>query len=82
MGRGEAGRRALEGQEKAIREEKRRATAGEEKVRESLAALNPRLVREEGSGVSHQENLANRRMVIRRERRERPRAAGRGEMRW
>ena len=82
MGRGEDGRRPLAGQERASSEEKRRATAGEEEARESLAARKALLVREEGSGVSHQENFASRRIVSRRERMERPRAAGRGEMRW
>ena len=82
MGRGEDGRSPLVGQEKASREERRRATAGEEEARVSLAALIPLLVSEEGSGVSHQENFTRRRIVRRRERIERPRAAGRGEMRW
>ena len=82
LGRGEDGRRPLDGQERASREDKSRATAGEEEAREILAARKPRLVREEGSGVSHQENFARRRIVSRRERMERPRAAGRGEMRW
>ena len=82
LGRGEDGRRPLDGQERASSEEKRRARAGEEEARESLAARKPRLVRDEGSGVSHHENFASRRIVSRRERMERPSAAGRGEMRW
>jgi len=82
LGRGEDGRRPLAGQERASSEERRRATAGEEEARESLAARKPLLVREEGSGVSHQENFTSRRIVSRRERMERPRAAGRGEIRW
>ena len=75
------GWRPLAGQENESREERRRANAGEEEARVILAALIPRLVKEEGSGVSHQENFTSRRIVRRRERIERPRAAGRGEMR-
>ena len=81
LGRGLDGWRPLAGQEKASREERRRATAGEEQARLILPALIPRLVKEEGSGVSPQENFTSRRIVRSRDRIERPRAAGRGEMR-
>ena len=69
---GQKGERDMEGKK----------ARSEEEARESLAARKPLLVREEGSGVSHQENFTSRRIVSRRERMERPRAAGRGEMRW
>ena len=66
-----------------MREAARKRTRGpRNEEREILSRQKKRVLKEEGSGPSHQGNLGRRRKRTRKARKVRPRVAGRGEMWW
>ena len=80
MGEGE--RRREEGQAREREAARRREREPLAEERKSLLPLRRREEREEGSGPSPQWNLGRRRRTISKERIERPRVEGRGEIWW
>ena len=80
--RGKGGRRLALGHVVARAVARTRAMREREEEREILVVRRMREEREEGSGPSPQWNFGRRRRITSRARRERPRVAGRGEIRW